>query len=236
MTNLPHQSPSSYGSQLGALIRGCKLKNDSIKTRLPIHKHLLEAVLFEIKRMFGGSSNPQLYLELLYKAVFSTAYYGLMRIGEVALGDHTAQARDVHVGHNKEKILIMLYSSKTHGKESIPQKIKISGIASGNPSSAVKFFCLFKLIRRYANMRGSYHSDSEPFFVLSDGSPLQPQLLRKTLRHILGARLNLNASLYDFHSLRIGRTTDMFKMGYTIEQIRNAGRWKSNVVYKYVKM
>ena len=69
-------------------------------------------------------------------------------------------------------------------------------------------------------MRGSYHDDNEPFFVLSDGSPLQPQLLRKTLRHILGTRLNLNASLYDFHSLRIGRTTDMFKMGYTIEQIK----------------
>ena len=70
---------------LGALISGYKLKNDSIKTRPPIHKCLLEAVLFEIERMFGESSNPQPYLELLYRAVFSTAYYSLMRIGKIAL-------------------------------------------------------------------------------------------------------------------------------------------------------
>ena len=221
---------------LGALIRGCKYKNDRVKTRMPIGKKLLEAILFEVERVYGGEENPQPYLEILYKAVFSTAYYGLMRIGEIAMGNHTAKAKDVYIGQNKDKLLIMLYSSKTHDKESIPQKIKISALQPSADSGTVRFFCPFKLMRRYYNARGSYIYDEEPFFVFSDHSPIPPANLRKTLRFILQDRLNLDASLYDFHSFRSGRTTHMFKMGYTIQQIQIAGRWKSNAVYKYLKL
>ena len=33
------------------------------------------------------------------------------------------KARDLHTGQNKEKLLFVLYTSKTYGLESIPQKI-----------------------------------------------------------------------------------------------------------------
>ena len=46
----------------------------------------------------------------------------MLRVGEMALGPHTIKACYVHVGHSKDKILIYLYSSKTHGEESSPQK------------------------------------------------------------------------------------------------------------------
>ena len=41
-----------------------------------------------------------------------------MRIGELTEGPHVVKVTNVHAGINKDKIMIKLYSSKTHGKES----------------------------------------------------------------------------------------------------------------------
>ena len=57
----------------------------------------------------------------LYKAVFALAYYGLMHIGELTQGNHPVLAKDIHIAKNKDKIRLLLHSSKTHGKESFPQ-------------------------------------------------------------------------------------------------------------------
>ena len=164
---------------LGALIRGCRHTNDSIKTRLPIQRKLLEAILFEVERKFGGPDDPQPYLETLYKAIFSTAYYGLMRIGELAQGDHTVRAGDVSLGQNKDKILLMLYTSKTHSRRSGPQYIKISAVENKSNNNLVRFFCPFRLISSYSNMRGPCCGDDDAFFVYSDGSPVPLHNFRK---------------------------------------------------------
>ena len=63
---------------LGSLTRVCRLTNDLVRTRLPIHCSLLELILFEFQREFAS----QPYLQALYKALFALGYYGLMRVGE----------------------------------------------------------------------------------------------------------------------------------------------------------
>ena len=52
---------------------------------------LLETLLFKLNRFFGSD---QPYLEELYKALFALAYYGLMRISEITLGEHTLKTKD----------------------------------------------------------------------------------------------------------------------------------------------
>ena len=94
----------------GALTQACKLRNDHVTCRFPIHKRLLEIILFEINRI--GVLQGQFYLKTLYTALFCLAYYGLMRIGELAQGPHSLKACNIHTGMNKNKILIVLYSSK----------------------------------------------------------------------------------------------------------------------------
>ena len=103
---------------LNTLTRACRVINNVVMTRLPIHCSLLELMLFEIERVFAN--NNQLYLEHLYKAIFSLGYYGLMRVGELTVneGGHTVKAKDVHLATNKEKLLVILYTSKTHGVNS----------------------------------------------------------------------------------------------------------------------
>ena len=202
---------------LGVLTRACKLENDVVLTKLPIHCKLLELMLFETDRYYGDS---QPYLNILLKTILIIGYYGLFRIGELVNGDHTIKARDVHVASNKEKILIILYTSKTHGKESDPQQIKITSNMSDCKNK--RFFCPFKLIKSYIAMRGSYTSDAEHFFILRDGAPIQQALIRNFIKKLM-VRLGLNPKLYGAHCLRAGQAVDMWKYGYTVEQIKAAG-------------
>ena len=217
---------------LGTLVKACKLQNDTVYTRLPIRIKLLEQLIFELERVFSTPENNQPYLELLYKSMLLLAYYGLFRVGEIASGDHCILARNVQVGQNKNKILITLESSKTHGKETRPQTVKISTLSKYRSSK--RFFCPFRAMRAYGKIRPEYASDNEQFFVFSDGSPVTPNHIRTVLKGLL-KRLNHDPNLYDMHSMRIGMASDMLKQGYTVEQIRFAGRWRSNAVFKYLR-
>ena len=61
----------------------------------------------------------------------------MFRIGELAMGVHSIRAKDVHISSNKNKILIVLYTSKTHGEESPPQKIKLTKESKRSDISAL---------------------------------------------------------------------------------------------------
>ena len=73
-----------------SLTRACKLQNDRLWVRLPIHCGLLELVLFEVQRYFRLKN--QIYLETLFKALFALGYYGLLRIGELTHSEHVVRA------------------------------------------------------------------------------------------------------------------------------------------------
>ena len=72
-------------------------------------------------------------------------------------------------------------------------------------------------------IRGDYFSPEDQFFIFRDGSPVLPTHVRKVLKLCLND-MNLNSSLYGFHSLRVGRTTDLIKFKYAIEEVKRMGR------------
>ena len=74
---------------------------------------------------------------------------------------------------------------------------------------------------------------SDPLFIFSDGTPVAPHNVRKVLKLMLRS-INLNPRLYDTHSFRKGRATDLFKAGYLVDQIKAMGCWRSNAIYKYL--
>ena len=214
---------------LSTLTRVCKAKNDVVHNRFPIRISLLEQLLFKLEQKYA----QQPYLELLFKNMFCFGYYGLMRIGEIAYGKHTVKAKDIYVGDNKDKILLLLHSSKTHGRESRPQTIKIEANEDVyHPKTPT--YCPFRLARKYLRVRGDYVEDEDQLFVFSDQSPVMPAHVRSLLKQLL-ADLNLNPDLYDTHSFRIGRASDLSKAGHSLDYIKQVGRWKSNAVYRYLR-
>ena len=217
---------------LSSLTCACKIINDKLKTRLPIQCGLLELILFETARV----CNKQPYNCRLYQTLFAIGYYGLLRAGELTLSEHVIRAKNVHVGLNKEKILLVLYTSKTHDRSTYPQKVRITSNKAemGKSFQATRHFCPFKLIKDYLQIRPGYENDNEPFFIFADGSAVTAEQARKFLRNILKI-LGLDGKLYDLHSMRIGRTNDLIKFNYDIEVVRRLGRWRSSCVYKYLR-
>ena len=86
----------------------------------------------------------------------------------------------------------------------------------------------------YMESRRGYDKPTEPFFVFNDGSHVKPCHVRSVLRNALRL-IGLNPELYNTHSFRIGRATDLIKMGFTIDQVKLVSRWRSNAVYKYIR-
>ena len=140
--------------------------------------------------------SKQLYLTHLYKALFSTAYFGLFRVGELTKGDHPVLARNIHIGRTKKKILFVLRSSKTHWKDQRPQLIKIASKVSPHGINNVEreelpLPCPFELLRAYLKAREStYIDDNEPFFIFRNRMPAIPLhfrtcLMKGTITHIV---------------------------------------------------
>ena len=180
----------------------------------------------------------QCYLVVLYRALFALAYYGMMHIGELtqAPGCHAVKAKNVHVGQNKDKIKLVLFTSKTHGRGSYPQYIKIRALPQYFLPSAkrARFFYPFDLVDRFIQLCGSYDVESENLFIFRDKAPVLPQHVWKLLQDCL-TNLSLDASLYDCHSIRIGQTCYMAKDQIPFLKMCSAGQWKLNAVYRYLR-
>ena len=139
---------------------------------------------------------------------------------------------------NKRKMLFVLRTSKTHGYESPPQMITIASTklkqASGPDQPNNNRYCPYSLLRKYGKRRGPFSSDTEPFFVFSDGSPVTPRHMTESLRKML-KKCGEDPCLFCTHSLRKGRSCDMLRLGLSVETIKKLGHWMSNAVFKYLK-
>ena len=182
----------------------------------------------------------QPYLLLLYQTIFSTMYFGLLRVSEVAQSndtDHAVKARDVHVGDNKRKFLLVLRTSKTHWKNMKPQLIKIAAKSAKTKqkhSEHNKLLCPYQLLRDFSAVRGGFVTVDELFFTFADRSPVTPRNVNNCLCTII-KEAGFDASLYSSHSIRTGRTTDLYDLDLSVETIKKIGRWRSNAVFRYLR-
>ena len=135
-----------------------------------------------------------------------TAYFGLLRISEVAVtqSSHAIRVTDLHIRQNKKKILFSIKSSKTHGKYSRPQLVKITTkeFVGGFPKK-LHNICPYHSIHAYLEQQPRYKYQSEQFFVFRDSSPVKEIHVRSTL-HLILHLMGHDESLYNFHSFRAG--------------------------------
>ena len=86
--------------------------------------------------------------------------------------EHVIKAKDVHISTKKEKLQLVLCTSKTHQRGMRPQKINITSNSVEKTGSYLKrHFCPFKLIQKFNIYRGNYQQDDEQFFIFRDRSP-----------------------------------------------------------------
>ena len=179
---------------LASMTRACKLKNDTINMKLLIRIDLLHLLISTVPKIFDSQ---QPYLVNMYRALISTAYYGLFRVGELTLSQHVIKACNVHVGENKKKLLFVLYSSKTHNEGDKPQIIKITSSEGKGHISHNKphKYCPVELVKTYLRSHKSYINETEQFFVFRDQAPVMQQQFRVVLKKLFMYN-NINPTFY----------------------------------------
>ena len=105
---------------LGSLTNACKLVNDQVRTRLPIKKQMLEIILNQTMDHYEQQLG-QVYLSKLYRALFVSGYFRLLRVGEMTSGSHPVFATDVEISMNKKKVKFTLHTLKRHWRGAKPQ-------------------------------------------------------------------------------------------------------------------
>ena len=217
---------------LTSLTRACMLENDRVRTQLPIRKDMLLLILKNVSNIFP----EQPYLIRLYRALFSTAYLGLFRIGELASGTHPVLAKDVHVAMNKKKMKFILHTSKTHWKNNKPQVIKISSSKQTDCDRQSTFqlrpqqlpieddYCPFLILQEYIDVwKRGFIDVLEPFFVFRDRTAVTPANMRNTLKRVL-LLSGFLPQYYGSHGFRAGRSVELFALGVSIESLKQIGR------------
>lgn len=211
---------------LSSLLKTSKLKNNSLFIRLPIRFGLLKLLLKTTDVIYGQKG--QNYLRITLKAMFSMAYFGLLRVGELTNSPHQIKAENVHWTKNRTKLVVLLESSKTHTNTQKPQRVTIPG------NEALKQFCPVKLLSQYFEIRDNDHNNPA-LFVLQGGQPISAYMFRNCLQKILH-NIGVDSSLYNSHSFRQGRCVDLKKLGYSLQTIQKAGRWVSSAILNYLKI
>lgn len=208
---------------LSSLLTTCKMRNKSLFIRMPVRFKLLKAIIDHTEILLNEEG--QSYLGSLLKAMFSTAYFGLLRIGEMTQSEHQLRVADIFSAKNKNKTTLLLRSSKTHSLKDKPQKVTLPKVAK------LPQYCPVTLLNTYLQIR-SDHNTSEALFILQDGRPVTPNFFRSWLRKILD-RIGVSSKLYDSHSFCSGRCCDLRKLGYSLNAIKEAGRWSSSATIVY---
>ena len=61
---------------------------------------------------------------------------------------------------------------------------------------------------------------------------MKPSQISSLLKNII-KDLGIDEQFYSMHGFCIGRTSDLIKFGYPIEEVKRLSRWRSNVVNKH---
>lgn len=212
---------------LASIIKSCKYRNNEVIHRMPINYFMLLTLLDAADSFF----DQQPYLATLYKAMFSAAYYGLLRVGEITKGPHAVLAQDVIIGKNKKKIQLILRTSKTHGLGDPPQVIAF--YCDCHETKAPQY-CPYELMVQYNKLKEKYANCKEQYFVYQGHIPVQAAKFREVLKTLLRFA-NINADCFNTHSFRIAHANDLRRLGKDVSYIQQIGRWKSSAVWNYLK-
>lgn len=206
------------------LLEGCR----RLRKRHDIRAPITESILSKISQILPNICFSSFEVNL-FRAAFFLAYYGLLRVSEIVL-THPKQAdrallfSDIHIEEGSKALLVTIRISKTN-QSGPPTKLRI-------PASNNQHLCCVSSIQQYLNLRPA---GSPYFFVHCNGMPLTRSqfsgVLAKTVRY-----LGLPSQLYPSHSFRIGRATELAAQGISSDRIKAMGRWKSNVVERYIRL
>ena len=191
-------------------------KEDS---RLPITLILLSRLNTSL-----SSAIRNCYHRTLLKAMFSIAFFGLCRIGEITIQpDGVVALFRNQLIVNSDHLLLTI----THFKHNKAQRPIVLKIFRQSDLS----ICPLTAIIEYLSVR----PDSEgPLFCFPDSKPISRNFFTKHLKNCVNF-CGLDSKKYSSHSFRIGGASFLASLGLSDTQLRTMGRWDSNAFLRYIR-
>lgn len=187
-------------------------------SRLPITVPILSDLL-----SYLSQSQNRDYHKVLFTAVFTLAFFGCLRISEFACNmsnnQHVLLCSSIDMYSD---YLTITFKSFKHSTQPLVVAIKAL------PGSII---CPITAMRNYLSIR---QSDSPYLFVLEGGTPLHRTVFNTQLKLAL-SYVGIPTTNFTSHSFRIGGATNALLSGYSMAQIQQLGRWRSNAFIKYLR-
>lgn len=184
----------------------------------PIRIPVTPALLISIFRVLRWVLSDPFDI-IMYKAVFSLAFFAFLRVSEYAQSHHSLQLSDVSILHSA--ILLHFRSFKFSSQQ--VAKIPLPAIDSE--------LCPVNALRGYLSVRPGTVGQ---LFVSSSGEPLNYNQVCSTLR-LISTFLNIPSNALSSHSFRIGAATTATASSIPDEVIMRMGRWSSTAFRKYIR-
>lgn len=217
------------------ILKGCEKVTGtaSSDTRLPITKNLLGKLMSSLPTVVSNH-----FQQLLLKAIFSVAFHGFFRLGELVVRipeniSKVLQRQDVQFITDNDKILGVELTLRFYKNNSANKPITIflaNKDHSGNFTNGCN--CPICVLKQYLAL--FTHSEG-PLFQYANGQAVTVQFVSTNLKR-LTSFLGLNSNLYKGHSFRIGAATHFASLGYSEQYIQKLGRWHSNALQRYIRI
>jgi hypothetical protein len=203
------------------LLQGMKRLRHTADSRLPITKTILAGILRVLPCICRND-----YECALFSAVFSLAFHGLFRVGEL-VSHRTSPTRvlqrgDVQLDRANGSLNINIVYSKT---DQLGNGTLLNIAGTGDST------CPFNHLQVFLKARPE---SSGPLFCHFDSSPLT----RYQFSAILAKAIKLLKlpGKYKAHSFRIGASTELAIRGFPSDVIQKSGRWQSNCYKSYIRI
>ena len=187
--------------------------------RLPITQFILQLLLDSIQHTIGLR-----YHQILLHALFTTAFYGLFRVGELTIqnsGEISLYLKQVTL--NPSSITISITQFKNN-----PTKHPFDIVLNKQTHLS---HCPYTSLLDYLDIRGTTPG---PLFAFPDNKPVPRTFFTSRLKTCLTFS-GLNPQFYLSHSFRIGSASYLASVGLSDLQIKIMGRWNSDSFVRYIR-
>lgn len=207
-----------------SMMRGLRNLSQVPDQRLP----LTEEMLLVLTRAIREDPNTRATDRTLLVAMLALGFYACLRPGEMVYTRKEAL----------RNLVSMQNISFAMGPNGAELEIKFERFKHSRGPKAISLhagrtaLCPVLAVRNYITQVRGIQPGA---LFLRDGRPVSRDFFATAFRKTL-QRVGLDPSRYTPHSLRIGGTTHMARLGASDEQVRAAGRWASNAWRKYVRI
>jgi len=203
------------------LKEGCRRSNHRSDGRLPITPSLLEKLMKVLPLVCKSSYEAQ-----LFKAAFLLAFFGFLRVGELAFTKNQDLSRLIALSDIRivgDLLTLRIRYSKTDQLGNA-YYLSIQG-------SSEKELCPIAALLSYLDSRPLQEG---PLFIHFNRRVITSaqfsHILKEGIKH-----LGLCPKYFGSHSFRIGAATAAAICGFDEESIKRLGRWKSSAYRLYIR-